>query len=173
MSIFLLIFPTSLIRTGTADQGSLIVHDWHTVYYPKEVEIRRGLMSPFVVTVLMWHHSYLSFQSQNLSLVEFVVCFWENQKRNLEFLKKSVVQPLLSQLLLPSVGERQLYISSCCCFWNSQKSAVCFQNKAYIPILLYLAGPLSDINLLGLSPGVINCFSAGIYSLWTLKKWRK
>ena len=53
----------------------------------------------------------LSLHSQNLSLVKSLFSgFGKIKKGSWKFLKKLVVQPLLRQLLLPSTGERQLYL---------------------------------------------------------------
>ena len=85
-------------------------------------------MGPFVVNVLF---------------AFIFVCFGEYQKGKLEIFREIVVQSLLRQLLLPSTGERQLYLLAAALKFPKVENnkrflfAVYFQNKAHYPTVKY------------------------------------
>ena len=100
-----------------------------------------------------------SFQFQNLSLVQNLFSgFGKIKKGSWNFFGKLVVQPVLRQLLLPLIGERQLYLLAAA--FESPKSrkqskvSYCslFSRQNPLPnskIFSYLLGSLSDFNLFG------------------------
>ena len=77
----------------------------------KDVEIRKIAYKALCFDRSKVTSQLVSFQSQNLSLVQRLFSgFGKIKKGSWKFLEKLVVQPLLRQLLLPSTGERQLYL---------------------------------------------------------------
>ena len=90
--------------------------------------------------------------------IEFVFWFWENQKGKLEIFGEACCSTTFEAAALAQYwGETA--ISSCCCFWNSQKWKTIkgfflqfvFKTKS-IPnsqIFLHLVASLSEFNLFG------------------------
>ena len=110
----------------------------------KDVEIRKIAYKALCCDRSKVTSQLVSFQSQNLSLVQSLFSgFGKIKKGSWKFLKKLVVQPLLRQLLLPSTGERQLYLLAAALKFPKVENnkrflfAVYFQNKAHCPTVKY------------------------------------
>ena len=136
----------------------------------KDVEIRKIAYKALCCDHLKVTSQLVSFQSQNLSLVQSLFSgFGKIKKGSWKFLEKLVVQPLLRQLLLPSTGERQLYLLAAALKFPKVENnkrflfAVYFQNKAHYPTVKYF----HTQRLLFLS----STFLVTLNEIWTLSMY--